>query len=546
MELQINNLRKTIREILLETNEENLIYLNEISSDDAYNKFYKNLFNKDNPDLDRETYNKIIKIDPTFKKEQDKLGEYTKWLFRKDNLELLKKTKDEDLYKITEDLSIFDKAKQKNLLPSDKRDINKFNLDTLLDFIFIFKKDNEEIISKTEKSKEVKKDVKKYELNNWTVIIPETEEASCYYGKGTKWCTAADYNNRFHQYSSQGDLYILINKRDPSEKYQFHFESSQFMDVKDRDIDLGEFISDNDDVYDFFSKIKGDDLDFQISKSCLEKGNTDCFENFYSRKFTDEQKRELVRTAFDSDENSESYYNVFSVLNNIEYPSLKDDFRSDFIYGIERYIKNRYDEENYYVKMFIDNIGGFNEENIEDIVKVFDLNDMDQVVKLFEIAESFGAIKTLTNYIEYEGIDINFDLINTLENLKTKFNYDEYSKTYESKLSKIKINNYDLEKGNINVTIIPKDNNGNLIKNKEEKGNINYKNLVSYLNTPKLFNESLLRKTIREIILKESTNQKENDFDRVEYYLEYYKNLTPSDFSVLREDDKIIISNIIK
>jgi hypothetical protein len=55
-----------------------------------------------------------------------------------------------------------------------------------------------------------------------------------------------------------------------------------------------------------------------------------------------------------------------------------------------------------------------------------------------------------------------------------------------------------------------------------------------------------LRKIIREIIMKESKSIKENGFDRVEYYLDYYKNLTPSDFTVLREDDKIIISNIIK
>ena len=46
--------------------------------------------------------------------------------------------------------------------------------------------------------------------------------------------------------------------------------------------------------------------------------------------------------------------------------------------------------------------------------------------------------------------------------------------------------------------------------------------------------------------MKESKSIKENGFDRVEYYLDYYKNLTPSDFTVLREDDKIIISNIIK
>lgn len=57
-----------------------------------------------------------------------------------------------------------------------------------------------------------------------------------------------------------------------------------------------------------------------------------------------------------------------------------------------------------------------------------------------------------------------------------------------------------------------------------------------------------LRKKIRQIISEsiKKENDKNQDFDRVEYYLEYYKNLTPSDFSVLREGDKIIISNIIK
>lgn len=57
-----------------------------------------------------------------------------------------------------------------------------------------------------------------------------------------------------------------------------------------------------------------------------------------------------------------------------------------------------------------------------------------------------------------------------------------------------------------------------------------------------------LRKKIRQIISEsiKKENDKNKDFDRVEFYLEYYKNLTPSDFSVLRENDKIIISNIEK
>lgn len=34
-------------------------------------------------------------------------------------------------------------------------------------------------------------------------------------------------------YSNQGPLFIIINKDDPTEKYQYHFESNQFMDRRD-------------------------------------------------------------------------------------------------------------------------------------------------------------------------------------------------------------------------------------------------------------------------------------------------------------------------
>ena len=234
---------------------EKLDLLREIGADDAYNSFYKTMFNKDNPELDRKIYDTILKLDPTFK--EGKIGQYSKWLFRSDNLKKILNTKDEDLYKIYDDLNFFNNAKIKNVLPSDKRDINKFNIETLLDFVFSFSKDGEELMSNKDKERELKKDTKRHDLTNWTIIIPQTEEASCYYGKGTKWCTAADkYNNAFDSHNRQGPLYILISKDTPSEKYQFHFETSQFMDVKDNDIDLGEFMEDNEDVYEFFSKIK--------------------------------------------------------------------------------------------------------------------------------------------------------------------------------------------------------------------------------------------------------------------------------------------------
>ena len=38
-----------------------------------------------------------------------------------------------------------------------------------------------------------------YVDDRFFVVNPLTQEASCYYGKGTKWCTAADSNHQFNR-----------------------------------------------------------------------------------------------------------------------------------------------------------------------------------------------------------------------------------------------------------------------------------------------------------------------------------------------------------
>jgi len=66
------------------------------------------------------------------------------------------------------------------------------------------------------------------------LVIPETFAASKILGKGTSWCTR-QRKGYFNQYSSQGPLYIWIERLSRGgEKMQFHFESAQFMDSRDR------------------------------------------------------------------------------------------------------------------------------------------------------------------------------------------------------------------------------------------------------------------------------------------------------------------------
>jgi hypothetical protein len=71
------------------------------------------------------------------------------------------------------------------------------------------------------------------------IIVPKNEEAACYYGQGTRWCTAGRDNNMYDRYARDGDLYILLPKQPKydGEKYQLHFSSNQFMDEGDNTVD---------------------------------------------------------------------------------------------------------------------------------------------------------------------------------------------------------------------------------------------------------------------------------------------------------------------
>ena len=79
-----------------------------------------------------------------------------------------------------------------------------------------------------------------FENDRVRIIVPKNKEAACYYGQGTTWCTAATQsNNMFDTYSSSGPLYILLPKQPQydGEKYQLHFESRQFMDEQDSQVE---------------------------------------------------------------------------------------------------------------------------------------------------------------------------------------------------------------------------------------------------------------------------------------------------------------------
>ena len=163
--------------------------------------------------------------------------EYVQWMARKysdpNNM-----VKFEDyLGQLPQYLAKFHKLKQRRMIDNPRNDINRY--DNVPDFMNVI--DEYPDPERKQSGDEVKGKTKTfYEDNDLRIIVPEDQVAACYYGRGTRWCTAATMGkNYFDQYNSQGPLYIVIPKRPEynGEKYQFSFAYDQFMDERDRSID---------------------------------------------------------------------------------------------------------------------------------------------------------------------------------------------------------------------------------------------------------------------------------------------------------------------
>ena len=224
------NLRKYLTENQLTHSS---VKLNEVSIDMLQTQFV------DTGRIDRNTFKDIVDA-------AQKDSAFATWLTSrvagtKKAKPIIKK---EDIYKYKTYLDTFKRNKREYPL----KDINMVkDKNALDDFI----KKSREIqareegdisqqkgVSKSEKYTKLKLgEVDGYEIFKFPKGSKELYGASCELGSGTDWCTATGRTDSFFQdYISQGDIYVIISKSDPKEKYQFHYETGQFMDSGDRGI----------------------------------------------------------------------------------------------------------------------------------------------------------------------------------------------------------------------------------------------------------------------------------------------------------------------
>jgi hypothetical protein len=185
----------------------------------------------------------------------------------------------EDMDKMNVDLLKFERFKGK--LPEGERDIAKYTPATLSLAVDEFKLTKD---SKSAKEERITKENpylypgSKIEIvtPDWTIVkIDENNEegknAGAYFGgyydtrdenDETNWCTSKLDGTYFAHYIKDGPYYVILPNSStefgkktglPKERYQFHFPSNQYMDRRDRGINLVEFLNGKGaDLKDYF------------------------------------------------------------------------------------------------------------------------------------------------------------------------------------------------------------------------------------------------------------------------------------------------------
>ena len=210
------------------------------------------------PNIPDEQFQSLIELDPTYKEGSKNAGTYGRWI-----LTLANKGKLDNIGHVKDLLTRFNEESKylKN------KDIMRYKtmqeVEDMLNDESSYKEQShrQEVRQrqKDRKNADLGNEAEKvYEDSKWEVWIPKTYAASCKLGQGASWCTAStesDYYYNYYKNNYGGNYYININKNDPEEKYQFHFESNQFMDADDYEIDLSYFLAKNTGLRDFYSDI---------------------------------------------------------------------------------------------------------------------------------------------------------------------------------------------------------------------------------------------------------------------------------------------------
>jgi hypothetical protein len=219
---------------------------------------------------------------------------YTDWVLKNVNPE--SENFDDDVEYIVELIKDFDKYQSQ----FPKKDINQYVSVNELDAVVSHAR-------KKKQEKELENQVDKiYEDDKFLVVKPKSHAASCKYGSNTRWCTTAQSDTHFKQYTSGNQvLYYIINKANSTNKnyskVAIHFDNSgskrywdsQDSPMNDREIEIFNYAFPEiiEKIKEDYKKIEGSFLDTYLKQVFNSKG----ISNKKTRKFLGTDKSLNVR-----------------------------------------------------------------------------------------------------------------------------------------------------------------------------------------------------------------------------------------------------------
>ena len=225
-----------------------------------------NAFHRKYPTIDDESLTRLLMSDPTSAQNSHGsfAGRYGVWIA---SMYVKGAVKLGDIPELKSALVTYDKNKSQ--LPDIK---GCGSLGDLIDWV----KDLSDDFKPIRKQSNAKSNLEKvYEDGTWAVYVPHSHEASRRGGEGTHWCTASENPYYYNMYSKQGSLYINLRKYDNA-KFQFHFETRQFMDSNDSPIRLNT-VGLSTGITEFYSKIN------MAFRFLLRYDYVDTFSNGYAK-----------------------------------------------------------------------------------------------------------------------------------------------------------------------------------------------------------------------------------------------------------------------
>ena len=243
-------------------------------------------------DIPANIVDSVIKIDPTKKKS------YSQWLLSKWKSEsdlIVKSLEDGRLEKLFNHYKTHPDVQIKDC-PSLEEGLRQFapTEDTVLS------KSKEPMTYVENLGEEVDSDLANdfdivYEDDKWLIAVPNTYEAECKLGENMRWCTANEYGNGKSYYDNYlekgGKYYVNFDKTRPESRngkdypytrYQFHFESKQFMDKNDNPVSLDD-IGITDGAIRFYESEGYDASDFEDLEAKMERYDEWRYQNAYFR-----------------------------------------------------------------------------------------------------------------------------------------------------------------------------------------------------------------------------------------------------------------------